>query len=294
MGTPEYMAPEQADPSNLDIDTRADVYSLGVMLYQLLVGQLPFSSDDLREAGLLGMQRLLREAEPPRPSTKLTTMGERSTKLASQLRVTTGALRKALKDDLDWVVVKALEKDRARRYQSANAVAEDLQRYLDAEPLLAGPPSPLYRLQKLVRRHRAAFTAAALVLVASLAFGSVAFVQWRRAAQLAEDKGALLVRETAAKEAAAGLAAKNEALASAEREAKEAAEAALSARDAALEEEQQRAGELAQVAAFQRDQFLKVDPDQMGLRLREALRDLLASRAAARRLPDAETQVDRT
>jgi len=198
IGTPEYMAPEQADPSNLDIDTRADVYSLGVMLYELLVGELPFSGQELREAGLIGMQRLLREVEPPKPSTKLTSAGDRSTTQAQNLRVSAIALRRVLKNDLDWVVVKALEKDRNRRYGSANALAEDLQRFLDHEPLVAGPPSAAYRLQKLLRRHRGAVTAAALVMVTLVGGGLGTFVQWQRAKRLADEKGELLVSETAA------------------------------------------------------------------------------------------------
>ena len=172
IGTPEYMAPEQADPSNLDIDTRADVYSLGVMLYELLVGELPLSGEQLRSAGWAEMQRVLREVEPQRPSTKLVSTGDRSTTQAQSLRVSTTALRRALKSDLDWVVVKALEKDRNRRYDSANALAADLQRFLDHEPLQAGPPSAVYRLQKLLRRHRGPVTAAALVLVAVIAGGA--------------------------------------------------------------------------------------------------------------------------
>jgi len=171
LGTPEYMAPEQADLSNLDIDTRADVYSLGVMLYQLLVGELPFSGEQLRAAGWAEMQRVLREVEPQRPSTRLSTQADQSTAHAKQLRISASALRRALKGDLDWVVVKALEKDRNRRYDSANALAADLQRFLDHEPLQAGPPSAVYRLQKLLRRHRLAFTTGSVVAAALLLSG---------------------------------------------------------------------------------------------------------------------------
>ena len=218
IGTPEFMAPEQADPSNLDIDTRADVYSLGVMLYQLLVGELPFSGAELRQAGLLEMQRVLREVDPPKPSTKLTTVAEHSTTIARQLRVSVGALKKVLKNDLDWVVVKALEKDRNRRYESANALASDLQRFLDHEPLEAGPPSAAYRLQKLLRRHRATVTAAGLVL-AALVVGAVGtYVQWQRAEgeaaanlKLAKQNERIAASERGAKREAKSNAAKFEA-----------------------------------------------------------------------------------
>src|SRR5262249_6929737 len=134
VGTPEYMAPEQADPTNADIDTRADVYSLGVMLYELLVSALPFSRDELRRAGMLEVQRILREVEPPRPSTRLSSIGDASTAIAQARRISIGALQHTLRTDLDWLVMKALEKDRARRYATANAFSVDLQRYLDHEP----------------------------------------------------------------------------------------------------------------------------------------------------------------
>ncbi|HEX5052432.1 MAG TPA: protein kinase [Planctomycetota bacterium] len=166
VGTPEYMAPEQADPTNQDIDTRADVYALGVMLYETLTGQLPFSQHDLRRAGLLEMQRVLRDVEPPKPSTRLSALLD-ATAIAEQRRTTATALRRTLRNDLDWLVLKALEKDRSRRYETANALAMDLQRYLDHEPLSAGPPSLGYRLRKLVRRYRGPIAAAAAIVVAT-------------------------------------------------------------------------------------------------------------------------------
>ncbi|HEU4418552.1 MAG TPA: bifunctional serine/threonine-protein kinase/formylglycine-generating enzyme family protein [Planctomycetota bacterium] len=174
IGTPEYMAPEQADPTNQDIDTRADVYSLGVLLYELLVGELPFSAQELRTRGLLEMQRVLREIEPAKPSTKLTALHEAAAAIAAQRRTTVQALHRVLKNDLDWVVLKALEKDRARRYDTANALAMDLRRYLENEPLLAGPPSTGYRLRKLMRKYRGQVAAGSAVLATAVVGAIVA------------------------------------------------------------------------------------------------------------------------
>ncbi|HEX5052368.1 MAG TPA: serine/threonine-protein kinase [Planctomycetota bacterium] len=154
LGTLEYMAPEQADPTNQGIDARADIYSLGVMLYQVLVGALPFPGAELRRAGLLEMQRILREVEPPRPSTKLHSIGEAGAEIARTRGIGLAELKRVLRRDLDWVTLKALEKERNRRYETASALGEDLQRFLDHEPLAAGPPGVGYRLRKLARRHR--------------------------------------------------------------------------------------------------------------------------------------------
>ncbi len=174
IGTPEYMAPEQANPTNLDIDTRADIYSLGVMLYEILVGELPFSGVELRQGGMFEAQRILREVDPPRPSTKITEIGDVSISVARARRTSVGVLRRALRNDLDWVVLKALEKDRQRRYDTANALAEDLRRFLDHEPLAAGPPSAGYRLRKLMRRYRGQVFAVGAVVLASI-LGVIAF-----------------------------------------------------------------------------------------------------------------------
>ena len=169
MGTPEYMSPEQADPTVADIDTRTDVYSLGVLLYQLLVGALPFSRQELQEQGFAEMQRRILEVEPPRPSTALTTQGEGGAETARHRRTTPAALVRALRSDLDWVVLKAMEKDRNRRYASAAELAADLGRFLAHEPLEAGPPSAAYRLRKLVRRYRVHAIAVGAVAVAVIA-----------------------------------------------------------------------------------------------------------------------------
>ncbi len=140
IGTPEYMSPEQAEMTNLDIDTRTDVYSLGVLLYELLAGSQPFDSTELRKAGLVEIQRKLREDEPPRPSLRISGLGAASTTSAANRRLDYRGLQRELKGDLDWITMKALEKDRVRRYETAHGLALDVQRHLDDEPVLAGPP----------------------------------------------------------------------------------------------------------------------------------------------------------
>ena len=157
IGTPAYMSPEQAEMSKLDVDTRSDVYSLGVLLYELLTGTTPFPEERLRRAGYVEMQRIICEEDPPRPSTRIT----RTAGLKSQ---SSPAPRPSpLSTDLDWIVMKCLEKDRTRRYETANGLAADLKRHLDNEPVVARPPSRLYRFQKLLRRNKLAFAAAGVI-----------------------------------------------------------------------------------------------------------------------------------
>jgi serine/threonine protein kinase/Tol biopolymer transport system component len=154
IGTPAYMSPEQADMSDLDVDTRSDIYSLGVLLYELLTGTTPFSEEELRKAGYLEMQRVIREQRPPKPSTKLSTLGQTLTDIAKYRGCTPDLLTKAIRDDLDWIVMKALEKSRDRRYDNAAALATDVRRHLSDQPILARAPKFTYRLQKFLRRHR--------------------------------------------------------------------------------------------------------------------------------------------
>jgi serine/threonine protein kinase len=165
VGTLEYMAPEQAELNNLDIDTRADIYSLGVLVYELLTGSTPFSAKQLRSAAFDEMLRIIREVEPPRPSTKLSG-SEELPAIAANRKLEPAKLARLVRGDLDWIVMKCLEKERARRYETANGLAMDLQRYLVDEPVLAGPPSARYRLSKFLRRNRRGVMAASIVFLA--------------------------------------------------------------------------------------------------------------------------------
>ena len=189
VGTPEYMSPEQADPTSQDVDTRTDVYSLGVMLYELLVGTLPFESQDLRRAGLENIRQMIREVEPAKPSQRLNKLGdERSTESARRRRVDVTTLNSLLRGDLDWITMKALEKDRTRRYGSPAELSGDIGRHLRHEPVLAGPPSAAYRARKFVRRHRLGVVAATIGVLVPIAFALAMGVEARRTAREAESK----------------------------------------------------------------------------------------------------------
>ncbi|HEV7928141.1 MAG TPA: serine/threonine-protein kinase, partial [Verrucomicrobiae bacterium] len=170
IGTPAYMSPEQAEMSGLDIDTRSDIYSLGVLLYELLVGTTPFDAFLLSASGLDEMRRTIRDVEPVRPSTRFTTLkGADLTTTAKQRSTPAAQLIQMLKGDLDWIVMKCLEKDRTRRYETANGLGADLKRYLDNEPVLARPPGAGYKIRKFVTRHRAGVLAGSLVVLALVA-----------------------------------------------------------------------------------------------------------------------------
>lgn len=183
IGTPEYMSPEQAEMGSLDIDTRTDIYALGVLLYELLTGALPFDRKDLRQAGIAEIQRIIREKEPPRPSTRITHLGLASTEAAKNRHTEPRRLASDLRGDLDWITMRALEKDRTRRYQTANALSADVRRHLSNEPVSAGPPSTAYRAGKFVRRHRFGVAAATTLVLLLAAFAAAMVVQFRRTAR---------------------------------------------------------------------------------------------------------------
>ena len=168
VGTPTYMSPEQADPSSMDIDTRTDIYALGVILYELLAGSPPIDAKSFKRGAFLEMLRMVREVEPPSPSTALSKADDLPG-IAASRGLEPAQLRRALRGDLDWIVLKALEKDRTRRYETANGFAADVVRHLASEPVLAAPPGRAYRMRKFARKHRGAVVAADLVVFTLLA-----------------------------------------------------------------------------------------------------------------------------
>jgi serine/threonine protein kinase/WD40 repeat protein len=221
IGTVGYMSPEQADPAAVDLDTRTDIYALGVILYETLVGSLPFSPARLRRAGQSEMLRIIRDEDPPRPSVKVRT-GDTGSEAPGRRRTTSSGLSAQLRGDLDWITLKALDKERTRRYASASEFSADLDRYLKNEPVLARPAAAAYRLRKFVRRNRLVMTAASLILasvVAGLVVSSLLYLRERTALRDAQ-----LARKEASNNAAA--ASNN---AAAEARARSAAEAATAA-----------------------------------------------------------------
>jgi tetratricopeptide (TPR) repeat protein len=221
VGTPLYMSPEQAGQSGVDVDTRTDIYALGVLLYELLTGTTPFDKERLKDADYDEIRRIIREEEPPKPSTRISTLGQAATTVSANRKSEPKQLSRLFRGELDWIVMRALEKDRNRRYETANGLAMDVQRYLADEPVQACPPSVWYRLRKFAQRNRAAL--ATMLLVAAALLTTVVVLVISNISIRREEK-----------EKSEALAAKDAALEAVKREEKEKSEALL-AKDAALE-----------------------------------------------------------
>jgi len=199
IGTPAYMSPEQAEMSGLDIDTRSDIYALGVLLYEILTGTTPFDAKELMMLGLEGVRRTIREKEPARPSTRVATMLNADlTATAERRRTEPPKLIHSLRGDLDWIVMKCIEKDRTRRYATANDLMADVQRFLDGDTVLARPPSNVYLLQKFLRRHRRAVAAAAAITVTLL--GGITVSTWQAVRATRAEKRQSALRQQAESE----------------------------------------------------------------------------------------------
>jgi serine/threonine protein kinase len=198
IGTPLYMSPEQAGHSSLDVDTRSDIYSLGVLLYELLTGTTPFDKARLKEVGFDELRRIIREEEPPRPSTRISMLGQAATTISTQRQTDPRRLSQLCRGKLDWIVMKALEKNRDRRYESASALAADVQRYLHDEPVQACPPSAWYRFGKFARRNKGRLAAVAGVFLALA--GITGYVAWTRHERALQSAGLALVITAALEE----------------------------------------------------------------------------------------------
>ena len=271
IGTPEYMSPEQADLVSCDIDTSSDVYSLGVLLYELLVGAVPFDSATLRKAGMAELLRIIREDEAPALQSKLTGLGKTVTQVADQRHTDPGSLKRQVAGDLNWIVMKAIEKERRRRYLSVADLAADVHRHLEDQPVLASPPSVVYRARKFVRRNRTAVLAGAVVHVALIA--GLAGILWQ--AQIARQQRAEAVGQRRNAEAQRQRAETQSALALTERGRAEA--------KAAEAEEQRKEAEglFNNVRGLAGSMLFKVDDQIAELQGATAAREALVNEATA-------------
>lgn len=262
LGTPLYMSPEQAQLNNIDIDTRSDIYSLGVLLYELLTGSTPLEKQRFKQAAWDEMRRMIREEDPPVPSQRLSS-AETLPSVAAGRHTEPKRLTRLVRGELDWIVMKALEKDRARRYETANGFAADVVRYLSGEPVTAAPPSRMYRVQKFVRRNQSKVIAASLVLLTLLAGMAGTSWQWYRAEHLLAEEA--IQRQRAEDNQRAAESARADAVAQQARAQEQEAEAIKQAAAAkAQEAEARKQAEIAEaVAKFQTDMLAAVDPNQL-------------------------------
>ncbi len=282
IGTPEYMSPEQAEGS-LDIDTRTDVYSLGVLLYELLTGTTPFTSQELRSAAYAEIQRIIREVEPPKPSTRLSNNAQTLASVAARRQLKPNRLGTLVRGELDWIVMKALEKDRQRRYETPSGLAADIQRYLTGEAVVAAAPSTAYRFKKFVKRNRVMVSAGSAV-AAALLIGVVAFA-WQF--KLASDQRDIAVQaeRAEAEQRKAAEAARAEAVAQQTEAEKQEAEAKKQEAEA-----KKQAAIASAVAMFQTEMLAAVDPANLpkdpvtGEPLKDAVTVVQAIEAAVKRL----------
>jgi len=253
IGTPEYMSPEQAEMAETDIDTRTDVYALGVILYELLTGALPFDPKSLRAAGHAAIQKMIREMDPPRPSTRLSSLGAEGSKIAEARRADVNELASNLRSELEWIPLKAMRKERTERYRTASELSDDIAHYLNHRPLIAGPESTAYRLKKFIRRNRIGVLAGVAVFAALLlgmAGTAWQFMEARTQARRADERAA-------------------------------AAETAQTAEHA-------RADELEKVSDFQADMLAQVNPTEAGKRLTEDVANRFAEALKKAGVPDSQ------
>jgi serine/threonine protein kinase len=294
LGTPAYMSPEQAEMTDLDIDTRSDIYSLGVLLYELLTGTTPFDVRELLQQGFAEMMRVIKEVDPHKPSTRVSTMGDTATETAERRSIKPRKLSVLLRGDLDWIVMRCLEKDRTRRYESASGLALDVQRHLSGEAVEAAPPSAAYRFRKFIRRNKGAAITTSIV-AAALVAGLIGTL-WQ--ANIAEQERDIARHEAARADERAIAAEKAEAearrLAISEAEQRAEAQKQRAAAEESARAEKARAEELKQVSEFQAKMLADIDPTEAGLRLGRDLRErfdaALAKTGASQADRDARAQ----